>query len=232
MNNQYDYESRLDELTKGIDATFKDVLEPFIYGNISDYLKKSGTNIDILDVGCGCGYLTASIAKKFAETKVEGIDISESAIVCAKSHFNLKFTQQNVVDFDESKKFDVVVYNMVLHNLQELEQTIRKTSIILKHKGIVLITIPHPAFWLPDKVARGKITLAEPFNYNYERFYQIPFQIKNGLQHQTKLTYYHRCLTTYINTFSKHLELVRFEEVDFKNGYPTMLRIVLEKCKI
>lgn len=40
MNNQYDYERRLDELTKGIDTTFKEVLEPFIYGNISDYLKK------------------------------------------------------------------------------------------------------------------------------------------------------------------------------------------------
>lgn len=232
MNNQYDYESRLDELTKGIDTTFKNILEPFIFGNISDYIQKSGTNVDILDVGCGCGYLTANIAKEFAKAKVEGIDISESAIVCAKSHFNLKFIAQDVVDFDESKEFDIVVYNMVLHNLQELEQTIRKTSVILKNKGIVLITIPHPAFWLADKVSRGKITLEEPFNYNLERFYKIPFQIKNGLQHQTELTYYHRCLTTYINTFSKYLDLVKFEEVDFKNGYPTMLRIVLKNCKI
>lgn len=232
MSNQYDYESRLDELTKGIDTTFKNVLEPFIYGNISDYLRRNETDIDILDVGCGCGYLTASIAKKFAKATVEGIDISETAIVCAKSHFGLKFSQQDMADFDESKKFDVVVYNMVLHNLRKLEQTIRKTSIILKHRGIVLITIPHPAFWLSDKVARGKITLAEPFDYSLERVYQIPFQIKNGMQHQTELTYYHRCLTTYINTFSKYLKLVRFEEVDFKNGYPTMLRIVLENCKI
>lgn len=228
MSNQYDYNRRFDELTKGIDTTFKNVLEPFIYGNISDYLKKSGTNIDILDVGCGCGYLTASIAKKFTEARVEGIDISESAIVCAKFHFDLKFTQQDVADYAESKKIDIVVYNMVLHNLRELEQTIWKTSIILKRKGIVLITIPHPVFWLSDKISRGKITLEEPFNYNSEKFYKIPFQIKNGLQHQTELTYYHRRLETYINTFSKYLKLVRFEEVDFNNGYPTMLRIVLE----
>ena len=40
MNNQYDYESRLDELTRGIDVTFKNVLEPFIYGNILEYIKK------------------------------------------------------------------------------------------------------------------------------------------------------------------------------------------------
>lgn len=173
-----------------------------------------------------------SIAQKFKEVKVEGIDISEAAILCAKSHFNLKFTQQDVIDLDQSEKFDIIIYNMVLHNLDKLEQAIWKTSVILKHKGIVLITIPHPAFWLSDKVSRGKITLKEPFNYNLERLYQIPFQITNGLQHQTELTYYHRCLTTYINTFSKYLQLVRFEEVDFKNGYPTMLRIVLKNCKI
>ena len=138
MSNQYDYDIRFDELTKGIDTTFKNILEPFIYSNISDYLKKSGPNIDILDVGSGCGYLTASIAKKFTEARVEGIDISESAIACAKSHFDLKFSQQDVVDFNESKKIDIVVYNMVLHNLRELESTILKTSVILKHKGIVL----------------------------------------------------------------------------------------------
>lgn len=228
MSIQYDYESRVDELIKGVDATFKNILEPFIYGNISEYIKQSGANIDILDVGCGCGYLTASIAKEFGEAKIEGIDIAEGAIACATSHFDLKFRQQDVVDLSESKKLDVMVYNMVLHNLQELEQTIRKTSRILKDKGIVLITIPHPAFWLSDKIARGRIILEEPFNYSLERFYQIPFQIKNGMQHQAQLTYYHRRLTTYINIFSKYLKLVKFEEVDFKNGYPTMLRIVLE----
>ncbi len=93
MNNQYDYGSRFDKLTKGIDTTFKNVLEPFIYDNISDYLK-------------------------------------------------------------------------------------------------------------------------------------------NSLQHQTELTYYHRRLTTYINAFLKYLELVKFEEVDFKKGYPTLLRTILENCKI
>ena len=206
-SSQYDYETRLSELTQGIDNTFKNILEPFIYNNISKYIQTSQENIanvDILDVGCGCGYLTASIAKNFSEINIAGIDISQSAISCAKSHFNLNFRQQDIVNFNEGKKFDVVIYNMVLHNLQELEHSIWKTSILLKYKGIVLITIPHPAFWLTDKISRGKIILKDPFNYNVERFYQIPFQIKNGSQHQSMLNYYHRCLATYLNTFSKY----------------------------
>lgn len=231
MRDQYDYENRLDELTRGVDATFRNILEPFVYGTISDYLQNKAGSIDILDAGCGCGYLTASIAKNFVQAKVKGIDISESAIVCAKSHFDLDFSFQDAVDLDKVSKYDVIVYNMVLHNLVNLDQTIRKASVALKYEGIVVITIPHPAFWLSDKVSRGKIILTEPFNYNVETFYQIPFQINGGVQHQSKLIYYHRRLQTYINTFSKYLKLVRFEEVDFKSGYPTMLRIVLEKCK-
>ena len=207
-------------------------MEPFIYGNISDYIKKNGVNIDILDVGCGCGYLTASIAKKFPESKVEGIDISESAIACARSHFDIKFNKQDILDFDENKKVDVVVYNMVLHNIQDLDKTIQKTSSILKPKGIVIITVPHPAFWLPNKAFRGVIDLDGSFNYNLEVPYQIPFRIENGFQHKTKLTYHHRRLSTYINIFSKYLRFIKFEEMDSKNIYPTFLMIVLENDRL
>lgn len=227
MNNQYDYEMRFEELAKGIDTTFKGVLEPFIYNSISYYYnsKTFFKDMRILDVGCGCGYLTNGIANKFKIAEVEGIDISESAVLFAKAHSNLKFTQQNIVNMNSNKQFDVIVYNMVLHNLLELEETIRVTSNILKPNGIVLITIPHPAFWLSDKIARGKIKLSEPFNYNLEKSYQIPFHIKNGIEHKSRLTYYHRRLDTYFDAFLKYLELARFEEADFT----TIARIILRK---
>ncbi len=40
MSEQYDYERRLNELDQGIDITFKKILEPFIYDNISEYVQK------------------------------------------------------------------------------------------------------------------------------------------------------------------------------------------------
>lgn len=231
MNQQYDYESQWTELKQGIDITFKTILEPFIYDNISEYIQQSGNNIRIIDVGCGCGYLTDNIAKRFKNYNTEGIDISEAAIEFAKSKYNLKFSQCDVLDLDEDVNYDVIVYNMVLHNLKELEASIRKTSMMLKENGIVIITIPHPTFWLYDKVARGKIVLDEPFNYNRECFYRIPFKIKNGSTHKIELTYYHRRLATYVNTFSRYLTILKFEEVDCKNGFPTMLRVILKKEK-
>lgn len=232
MAEQYDYESRMNELKQGIDITFKNILEPFVYDNILQYIQATKANISILDVGCGCGYLTYIIAEKFMNSSVEGMDISEAAIDCAKTNFNnsnLRFGRYNITEVDENQQYDIVIYNMVLHNLEQFEPAIKKTNQILKPNGIVLITIPHPAFWLVDKVNKGKITLEEPFNYNFERFYKIPFQIKNGSKHKSELTYYHRKLTTYLNVFSEYLTIARFEEVDYKNGFPTMLRIILQK---
>ncbi len=228
MAEQYDYNARLLELELGVDSTFKNILEPFIYENIQNYVSTNPI-ANLLDIGCGCGYLTAKIATKFPQLNVQGIDISKAAIECAIRNFSLPFLQKNIVDLDVMESFDIIVYNMVLHNLQDLKFAILKTSQILKRKGIVLITIPHPAFWLPDKIARGKITLDEPFNYKSERLYYIPFEIANGQQHHTKLTYYHRRLSTYCNIFLQCLDIVRIEEVDFKNGFPTMLNVILTK---
>lgn len=228
MSEQYDYNARLAELKMGVDITFRTILEPFIFENIKEYI---GTKpiANLLDVGCGCGYLMAEIKKKFPLLSVHGIDISTAAIECARANFDLRFEQRDIVDLNENDQFDIVVYNMVLHNLQALEPTILKTSRILKTNGIVLITIPHPAFWLEDKVSRGKIVLDKPFDHRCECLYQIPFKIANGRQHHTKLTYYHRMLSTYLNIFSNYLSIMKFEEVDLKNGFPTMLNIVLKK---
>ena len=236
MDRQYDYETRYFELSQSRDATFNKFLLPFVLDSISEYIEIKGPAIDILDVGCGCGYLTQCIAKEFPQSKVEGIDSSEVAIACAENNCNkfrfklknVNFKLQDVVNLHENRKYDAVVYNMVLHNLSELEKTISKTSNILKENGIVVITMPHPAFWMSDKITRGKITLTDPFNYNLEKTYKIPFQINHGSRHHIELTYYHRRLTTYLNIFSRYLRLVDFQEVDFKDGYPTMLRIVLE----
>ena len=125
MSEQYDYERRLNELSQGIDITFKNVLEPFIYSNISEYIKNAKTSIDIIDVGCGCGYLSYSIASIFTDSRTEGIDISEFAIKCAKSHFNLKFSQVDVVQINENERYDVVVYNMVSAHSPTLHQYIQ-----------------------------------------------------------------------------------------------------------
>lgn len=229
MKTEYNYTERLKELQSDKDITFKNILEPFIYESIENYIKKDKETICVLDVGCGCGFLTNKIAKRFPTINIEGIDASIEAIICAKKNFNLKFTKSDISKYKTRKNYDILVYNMVLHNLEEISSSMKKNYEIVKKGGIIIITIPHPTFWLQDKINRGKIVLKEPFKYNEERIYKIPFKITNGNYHNQHLTYYHRCLSTYINTFSKYFKILNFEETDYKNGFPTMLNIVLKK---
>lgn len=227
MKEQYNYEERLIELNNGKDITFRNILEPFIYNSIDKFNNKK--IFSVLDVGCGCGFLTMKIKEKFNEANVEGIDISNSAINCANKNFNLKFTNINILDLNLENKYDVLVYNMVLHNLENIDLVMKKSSHHLNPLGIIIITLPHPIYWLKDKINKGKILLDIEFNYNEEKSYKIPFKIKNGINHKNLLTYYHRTLTTYMNTFSKYYNIIEFLETDYKNNYPTMLNLVLQK---
>ncbi len=232
LKEQYDYKKRLKELQGGYDKTFKTILEPFVVDSIFKFSseKLNEGKLRVLDIGCGCGYLTMVVAQKNPNAIVQGIDISYEAIKCAKDNFNLDFFQANVLDINDNNKYDVLIYNMVLHNIQNLEASIKKSYEIVKKDGIVIITIPHPVFWLEDKLKRGKFTLNEPFIYSVEKEYQIPFQISNGTRHKTDLMYRHRCLSTYINIFVRYFKLIRFEENDYnQDGNPTMLSIVLKK---
>lgn len=226
---QYDYEKRLEELQSGIDKTFKTILYPFIDENIESlYIKNN--KINILDVGCGCGYLTSEISKKYNKASILGIDLENSAIECAcKFNNNIDFKVSDIALLNDEIKYDVIIFNMVLHNVSLLENVIRKTSLLLTDNGIVIITIPHPCYWLQDKINSGKIVLGDVFDYFDEKEYLLPFQINNGNKHDNYLHYYHRQITTYINTFSKYLDIDKYEEVDIKNNKPTMLRLTLKK---
>ena len=48
--------------------------------------------LNILDVGCGLGFISNSISKEYRKSKITGVDLSEDAIKYAKKHFqNINF---------------------------------------------------------------------------------------------------------------------------------------------
>jgi release factor glutamine methyltransferase len=72
---------------------------------------------NILDICTGSGCIALSLAKKFENSAIDAIDISENAIELAKENqqnLNLKnvnFIQKDIKDFDEKKKYDLIVCN-------------------------------------------------------------------------------------------------------------------------
>lgn len=82
----------------------------------------------ILDVGCGNGYTTRAIAKKFPEATITGIDFSESMIAEANKSAipNTEFYHGDVLSLSRHKslteKFDVVLSTRCLINLANWQE--------------------------------------------------------------------------------------------------------------
>ena len=83
----------------------------------------------ILDVGCGNGYATLEIAKKFPEAMVTGVDFSDAMIAEAKKNVvpNVEFFEGDVLSLSRNKhllgqKYDVVLSTRCLINLANFEE--------------------------------------------------------------------------------------------------------------
>ncbi|BAZ44984.1 type 11 methyltransferase [Chondrocystis sp. NIES-4102] len=88
----------------------------------------------ILDLGCGTGELTATIAATGA--KVIGLDVAESAIArCRQQYPQLEFIIANGRDFNYPEVFDGVFSNAALHWMQPAADVARCIYQCLKPGG-------------------------------------------------------------------------------------------------
>jgi 2-polyprenyl-3-methyl-5-hydroxy-6-metoxy-1,4-benzoquinol methylase len=84
--------------------------------NTFKHLRTPGS---ILEIGCGGGQFTQTLAKMFPNTQVTGYDISPDAIAFAKRHSlpNLEFT----LTLPPEATFDIVTSTLVCHHLNDQE---------------------------------------------------------------------------------------------------------------
>jgi len=93
---------------------------------VIDVIKERET---ILDVGCGNGYSTVKIGKKFSEAMITGVDYSEAMIAEANKAAipNVEYFHGNVLSLSRNKnlrgqKFDIVLSTRCLINLPTWEE--------------------------------------------------------------------------------------------------------------
>lgn len=83
---------RANDLECGTDITYTNIILPWVLKEVSHHSTEKST---ILDIGCGCGFLTNAIYQsgRFA---IQGIDISTASIAYAKRKYpNIFFSEQD-----------------------------------------------------------------------------------------------------------------------------------------
>ena len=112
--------------------------------NFEFYNKLISDKKNILDMGCGYGYLSLFLHYKNEDREITGVDYDEEKIQIAKNVYdktdNVNFEQADIVSYDFTIK-DVIFLNDVLHYLKKEEQTSVLTTCTekLNSKGLIII---------------------------------------------------------------------------------------------
>lgn len=107
------------------------------YYPIDNYLADK-RNLDVLEVGCGYGYLTYSIHA--LGHNVVGIDISEKAIFSAKKHFGDYFQVVELKDYKTDRKYDLIIATELIEHLANPSGFISDCANLLKVDGKIILT--------------------------------------------------------------------------------------------
>jgi len=198
--------SRCRQLDQGTDISHDKVLLPRML-RLGGVLKGK----KVIDVGCGCGFLT-NAAANYA-TSVIGIDSARRMIQEAQhrhSRSNLSFQASSLAMFARIQKgrYDVCFSNMSIITMPNLAASIQAMAVLLRSKGLLIFSIAHPCFW---NFYRKDEPLAR-FNYWRPHAVKAPFRITLGRKPlPVETTYFHRPIAAYISALTRaglHLETV------------------------
>jgi ubiquinone/menaquinone biosynthesis C-methylase UbiE len=102
---------------------------------------------NLLNAGCGPGYLDIAIARKYPEVKITGLDLSEKMLELA--HLNLSLRDKNLpisfklgdvqsLPFDDNS-FEIAISSLSLHHWQDSRRSLSEIYRVLKPGGQFLI---------------------------------------------------------------------------------------------
>ncbi|MCA0986518.1 class I SAM-dependent methyltransferase [Guptibacillus algicola] len=196
-------------------------LNPCLFTLIGD-----STDKKILDAGCGEGYLSRKLAHDGAS--VTAVDYSEKMLEIAKektsSSVDVTSFHGNceTLPFLEDSSFDLIVSNMVMQDLSDHESALREMYRLLIDGGSFIFSILHPCFVTPES-GWEKNDQGEKLHWNVDRYFYEGVYEQRGIGENDKILYYHRTLSTYMNSILQTGFMV--EKVE----EPTPSKEILEK---
>lgn len=129
---------------------------------------KNTDSINIIDLGCGTGYVSMNIKERFPNSKLTCLDFAENMIAQAKirmsKYRNVNFILEDIRKFEFDKKYDAVVSSLALHHLETKKDKIKF------YKKIFDALEPEGVFYNSDIILGSNETLHELYVSKWKEF--------------------------------------------------------------
>lgn len=131
---------------------------------------------DIIDIGCGQGFLLEKITKNYMVNSAVGIDISPKLCLISKARNPeatiLNLSAEEIDNIFADNSFDFVFLTEVLEHLLFPDIVLTKVSNILKPTGKLILTVPNRD-WIRYEKYKAKRRIFQPVDDHFYRFTEI-----------------------------------------------------------
>jgi len=169
-----------------------------------------GQSLEILDIGCGQGYLAKKLV--LLGHKVVGVDISNEALQLAHPYLTKSFCfnleDETWPEALLAEKFDIIIATEVIEHLFWPVEFLNQLSILLKKDGHVIITTPNFLFWKNRlKMLFGFFEYAATglLDFSHIRFFNYKYFKKTIQESQLKIIREHHF---YPNFYKRKLNFI------------------------
>jgi len=130
------------------------------------YLKRKGDELNILEVGCGNGWLAAQLAA-VTKAKVTGIDVNAAELEQAKRVFyhipNLEFIHCGLDGKElQDKNFDMIIFAASIQYFSSLKKIIKAAAAYLTLQGEIYIM--DSVFYRQQEIAAARQRTRDHFS--------------------------------------------------------------------
>lgn len=117
---------------------------------IADIQKDGAVYTEILEIGCGTGYLTRLLAEAYPDARITAVDLAEGMIAHAASktaNENIAFMCADAEEMALDQSYDLIVSNATFQWFNHLEETLGKLTRHLSEGGkLCFSTFGHETF--------------------------------------------------------------------------------------
>lgn len=166
------------------------------------------TGLDVLDLGCGNGYLARKLARSGA--RVTGIEISSEMISIAARYEELDpigvtyfAASATSLLFICDRSFDVIVCNHVLTSIPGLDVALAESHRVLRDGGRMALAFSHPCFSCgPRRWQPSSSDPEEADFYAVDHYFRRGSYLFTGWEGFAPIPYVHRTLSDYFRAFT------------------------------